>query len=284
VPFRTRHGDRRRALTLYILIEHQSDPDPLMILRVLEYLVQVYKGQMRAWQGRHRSLAGFRLQPVLPVVLYTGTRRWDDLGRLLDLVDGGAAFAEVVPELRPLFVSLPALPAERLETEGGYFGWLLEAVQQRFAPSEPFEALVAHVLSHLEEMPAAERDRWLELLSYLVAMIYHDRAVPEREGLRERVVASVRTDPRRQEVATVSQTIAEALREEGRLQGQKEGAVEALQQTLLRQLRLRFHKVPRAVEKVIRATDDIGRLQSWCDRFASAQTIEDLGIVPERER
>ncbi|HKI36340.1 MAG TPA: Rpn family recombination-promoting nuclease/putative transposase, partial [Gemmataceae bacterium] len=187
VPFRTRQDGRRRTLTLYILIEHQSEPDPLMILRVLEYLVQVYKGQVRAWLRTHRSLAGFRLQPVLPVVLYTGLQRWDDLGRLVEQVDGGALLAELVPEFRPLFVSLPGLPSERLEKEGGYFGWILELVQQRSAPFESFATLVAQVVSQLEEMPAAERDRWLELLSYLVAMIYHDRAVPEREGLRERV-------------------------------------------------------------------------------------------------
>src|SRR5690348_5092079 len=47
VPYRTRLGWRRRTLTLYILIEHQSEPDPLMVLRVLDYLVQIFKAQVR---------------------------------------------------------------------------------------------------------------------------------------------------------------------------------------------------------------------------------------------
>jgi hypothetical protein len=47
-PFRGRQGQRRRTVTLYILIEHQSEPDAVMLLRVLDYLVQIYKGQLRA--------------------------------------------------------------------------------------------------------------------------------------------------------------------------------------------------------------------------------------------
>jgi hypothetical protein len=277
VPFRTRGGGRRRTLTLYILIEHQSEPDPLMILRVLEYLVQIYKGQLRAWQRRHGSLTGFRLQPVLPVVVYTGAGRWDDLGRLVGLVDGGELFAEVVPDFRPLFLSLPALSPEQLEGEGGYFGWVLGLVQRRAAPLEEFRALVSRAVDHLEVMLPAERERWLDLLSYLVALIYHDRAGPEREELRQRVEASVQRDPRRLEVIEMIWSGADALREEGRI----EGTVRTLRQMLLRQLRIKFKKVPRAVQSVINATDDIERLQGWCDRVMTAATLQDMDIVAQ---
>jgi len=76
VPYRTRLGGHRRTLILYILIEHQSEPDPLMLLRVLEYLVQIYKAQLRARKKQGRTDRAFRLQPVLPIVLYTGERSW----------------------------------------------------------------------------------------------------------------------------------------------------------------------------------------------------------------
>jgi hypothetical protein len=63
-----RRGRHERTVTLYVLIEHQSEPDALMVLRVLEYLVMIYKGQLRDWEQRHGSRAGARLQPVLSVV------------------------------------------------------------------------------------------------------------------------------------------------------------------------------------------------------------------------
>jgi predicted transposase YdaD len=44
IPLRRR--GRQGPLTLYVLIEHQSEPDALMILRVLEYLVHIYKAAL----------------------------------------------------------------------------------------------------------------------------------------------------------------------------------------------------------------------------------------------
>jgi len=75
------------------------------------------------WSSKtHRSLARIRLYPVLPVVFYTGTRRWDSVGRLVDLVVMGEAFASATPALDPLFINLPVIPAETLEDQGGFFG------------------------------------------------------------------------------------------------------------------------------------------------------------------
>jgi hypothetical protein len=50
-PLRRQRG--RRGVMVYILIEHQSEPDPLMAFRVLEYVVQIYKAQVRQWERRH---------------------------------------------------------------------------------------------------------------------------------------------------------------------------------------------------------------------------------------
>jgi hypothetical protein len=278
-PFRAGSGRRDwRSILLYILIEHQSERDPLMMLRVLEYLVQIWKGQLRAWNRRHRSVAGFRLQPILPVVFYTGTQRWDELGRLIDLVEQGELFEEMTPDFRPLFVSLPALPAAALESSGGHLGWVLELVQRREARPEEFRELLRRVVAHLETMPATERLRWLELLSYLEAMIYHDREPSEHEGLRDVVLASVQTDERRREVQAVARSMADVVREEGRTEGLRQGAVQALREVLMRLLRKQFGRVPKAVERAVNATDNSARLNTWIDRVLTAAALDDVGI------
>jgi hypothetical protein len=69
---------------------------------------------------------------------------------------------------------------------------------------------------------------------------------------------------------------ADALREEGRV----EGAIRALQQALLDLLRSKFRRIPRATEKVIRATRDQDELHAWLVRTANAETIEEIGIAP----
>src|SRR5439155_905595 len=137
-------------------------------------------------------------------------------GRLIDLVDLGERFARVTPDFEPIFLSLPALPAEQLVSAGGYFGRLLRLVQGRKARLSEFRRLLEEAVQALEAMPEAERLRWLELLSYIHMLVYHERQGPEHRSLHEAIEASVQTDPHRQEVQTVKRTIAEVMQEEGR--------------------------------------------------------------------
>src|SRR5439155_25966303 len=99
---------RGRRIIVYILIEHQSEPDRHMIFRVHEYVLQIYKAQLRHLGTQAGSTASLRFQPVLPVVFYTGTRRWESLGRMADLVAEGPRFGSLIPELEPLFFNLQA--------------------------------------------------------------------------------------------------------------------------------------------------------------------------------
>ena len=273
VPFRTRRG--RGTITLYVLIEHQSEIDPLMRLRVLDYVLQIYKRQARDWLARHPSLKGFAFDPVLPVVLYTGTASWPALPRLAELVQQGEEFVDVLPDLAPLYVSLPDVAREALEASGA-LGWVLELIQQRRARPEAFRALVGRVVRRLEALPARERQRWLELLSYIRALVYHDRERAEQGELREVIVASVRTDERRRDVEGLFMTGYEATLEQGR----QEGARTSAREVLLDLLRSKFGRVPRAVEKAIRTTEDLGQLKAWVVRAGMASTLDEAGIVP----
>jgi hypothetical protein len=55
---------------------------------------------------------------------------------------------------------------------------------------------------------------------------------------------------------------------------------------LVRLLRRRFGRVPRATEQLIRATQDTARLDAWLDNSATAQTLAAVGIAaqPEAEK
>jgi hypothetical protein len=278
VPYRTRLEGRWRTLTLYILIEHQSAPDPLMLLRVLEYLVQIYKGQVRKPEEKKRrgGSHNFRLQPVLPIVFYTGERRWDALTPFAELVAGGDEdFADVLPQLRPVFLNLSAIPPAELEQAGGAFGWVLELLRQRHASPADFRTTTERVTNHLEGMAESERERWLLFLSYIEALVYHDRPTSEHAPLRELILDCIRSDARRREVESMWESMADYVRKKGR----KEEALHSRQQILLRQLRRRFGRLPAAVKQEISASTDIARLDQWLNNFATAQTLADVGIA-----
>jgi hypothetical protein len=58
-------------------------------------------------------------------------------------------------------------------------------------------------------MPDAERLRWLELLSYIMALVSHARDPSEWLELQKTIESSVRTDIHRQEIFEMRRTIAE---------------------------------------------------------------------------
>lgn len=273
---------RSRRSTLYILIEHQLEPDPLMILRVIEYVIQIYKAQLRRHRKQHDSDADIQFQPVAPIVFYTGARGWESLGQMADLVAEGARFSDMVPQLKPLFVNLRALAPEHLESAGGYFGWLLRLVQERRARREEFRALVERVIEHLETMPAAELERWKEMLSYISALVYHDRDEGERQELQETIESSVYEQIHRREVHVMGRTIAEALEEKGRKKGKKEGrmqeAIRTRRKLLIRQLEERFGEVPPETAALVKASKDTEELDAWLIRLVKANTLKQVGI------
>ena len=88
----------------------------------------------------------------------------------------------------------------------------------------------------------------------------------------------------------MGRTIADALREEGLKKGIKEGMekgrkvgeIRARRQTLLRQLRKRFEELPPETVDTIETTDDIGQLDRWLDQVVTAQSLEQMKIVPPK--
>jgi hypothetical protein len=59
-------------LYVYLLLEFQSQPERWMPLRMLEYVVGCYRQLLRSGVLKAPDL----LPPVLPIVLYRGSRRW----------------------------------------------------------------------------------------------------------------------------------------------------------------------------------------------------------------
>jgi hypothetical protein len=270
-PLRATAGlDWHGTLLLYILIEHQSEPDDYMVLRVLDYVNAIFRWQQRSWLQTHSSLASFRFQPVLPLVFYTGSRSWKSLRPLTDFMDNGHLFTKITPHLEPLFLSLPALSVRQLQAHGGYFGALLRLVQHRRAKAPAFRGLLTTVVRHLEGLADEDRQRWLELVSYIHALVYHEREQPEHTDLHERVAASVQTVPHRQEARTMGQTIAEWFKEEA--------ARDERRKLLLLWLRERFGELPEGVVATIQATMDMAQLEEWVKRSAKAKRLKDLNI------
>ncbi len=189
---------RRRALLVYILLEQQSEPDSFLQFRVLQYDVAILSAQMRSWLQDHDSVQGFRFQPVLPIIFYTGLRPWPDPGGLAQLFAPVPELEEYLPSLKPLFINLRDTDPDQLVGEGGAFGQVLRLFQARREQQPAFGELLEQSVRTLEKLPRSSGMRWQELMSYLHALVYHERAPAEHAELQEQIEESAMTaDARR---------------------------------------------------------------------------------------
>jgi hypothetical protein len=203
------------------------------------------------------------------------------------LIERGEEFRDVTPIVeRPLYINLPELPAAKLEREGGYFGWVLRLLQERALRLNEFEPLLERVVGHLDRMPPAQRTRLAELLSYIRAMLYHERGESEQDRLQELMEQSVQDEEARKEVLKMRKTGAQALMEIGEERGEQRGERNAelrtRRQTLVRLLRRRFGDIPSEWAATIEAATDIAQLDEWLDGVVTAKTLDDLGIGGKR--
>jgi ribosomal protein S8 len=78
------------------------------------------------------------------------------------------------------------------------------------------------------------------------------------------------------EVETMGKTIAEIIKEEGFLEGVEKGTLNSKRDHLLRALRVKFKRLPAAIEAEINATQDVKRLADWLDEVVVAKTFSDI--------
>jgi hypothetical protein len=87
---------------IYILVEHQSSPDPLMAFRILRYLIRIWDNYLAT-----------RLPAVIPLVVHHNRPPWTgptDIRQLLDLdPDTAEAVGDYLPQLRFLLDDLARL-------------------------------------------------------------------------------------------------------------------------------------------------------------------------------
>lgn len=300
IPFRGAEGERLALVC--VLIEHQSDTDPLMPLRLLFFAASYWDRQWRQWQEQRPPRPSFRLAPVLPIVLYTGSTPWGSNRRLRDLLGEPAAFHAFAPAWEPLFWNLADQTPEQLLASSADWLQALAVMRAQGEDAATFLGVFTEAVRHLEQLHGNEHVRWYDLLSFLLTWIASRRPLPERPRILA-TAADIQSDAiRRKEVLDMTQTIAEAWieegrqkgrsegldqgRTEGRLEGRLEGRTEgraegqllASRALLRRLLEAQFGTLPEALIQRIEAVADIEKLQAAAVRVPKLTRVEDLSL------
>lgn len=253
-----------RDARIYMLFEHQSTHDPLLVFRVLAYEVRVWE----AWLARHPRAK--RLPPIVPVVLAQVRGKWRASKLFIELIQFAdaaerEALTPFMPRLEVRVDDLALLGDEQLRARAMSAGAKLalaslREMRRRRAP----DAIERRLGPWVGSIPATREgtDDLRAFAQYIWA------ARPEMTKARlGRLVA--RGAPRGEDVVM---TTARQLLAKGKAEGKAEGRREALAEMLIKLLTRRFGKVPeRMREKIIAA--DARTLARWGERVLTAPSL-----------
>ena len=260
-------------LLIYILIEHQSTVDSTMGFRLLSYMMEIWQEQWRMWQsgtGVRR-----RLDPILPILFYTGDGQWTTPLSLTAIMEVPEVLERFIPTFDTLFLEVKTADQEALTKPGHPLGWLLSVLQKEHSGKSALSEALAAAVSALSRLDEAQVSQVRQALLYFIQLILHRRSAEEREELIELVKRHSRDES---EVVIMAQTAAELLIEQGIEQGKAEGIVEGKQAAILQLLQLRFQNVPETLTERITAIKSLSPLDTLLETALTAQSLDEIQV------
>jgi len=192
----------------YFLFEHQSSPDAFMLLRLVGYMVRVWK----RFNGENPERD--RLPVIIPMVLFHGPRGWQGPLSFQSLVDIPAErFVPYTPAFQCILYDLSPFGKDQLAGNAviRILGDLLGAYGR-----PDFEKRVERAFDTLNAlMNAPGFARYLEIVFRYVLQVFD---IP-KENLGHLVTQTLKPD-----VKEFLMTTYEQLKQEGRQEGEQKGA------------------------------------------------------------
>ncbi len=244
---------------LYLLFEHQSSEDPRMALRLLSYILRIWE----RFAQNHAPPA--KLPAILPVVLAQGKRPWKTSTRLEGLIHLPPEVAHILRPWQPTLVyqllELVRIPYEKI------LGTPEGILTLRALKAEPMEELLGDALWD-EALLFSISDSGLErLLRYIF------NAEENVTRLEERI-KNIRAKP----LQTKTMTLADQLRQEGKMEGKQEGQKHAFRTAVLRALEVRHGAYPEGIREAVGAIEDSQRLEHLIEAAIRSDSIETFAL------
>ncbi|WP_244427206.1 Rpn family recombination-promoting nuclease/putative transposase [Gordonia amarae] len=253
---------------VYVVIEHQSTPDPLMAFRMLQYQVRIWDRHVK----QHTIRPGQRPLPlIIPVVIYQGRRRWTaptDIADLLDINDSlGAAADGLIPHASYLLDDLTTVSDAALRARPLTTAARITFVFLTKAPEDP--NAIRWLPEWTDHINQLDSSRLEALFQYLV--------VVSTTQVEDIIRYTATVGPEAEEAAM---NTADVLRAEGRAEGRAGALAEGRAGLLIELLTAKFGDVDTDTrERVARANTE--QISQWSARLVlGADTLEQI-FAPE---
>ncbi|HOQ40108.1 MAG TPA: Rpn family recombination-promoting nuclease/putative transposase [Fervidobacterium sp.] len=198
---------------IYFLFEHKSYQDPLVILQLLRYI-------LRIWEEKYDRKTK-KLPIIIPMVIYHGESKWNVQTKLINLIKGIDRLPEETKKYIPVYeYELYDLsPFGQVVIVGLALTKVVLEVMQlvMITDTKKFDEAMKKVLEDIAQLPEDKFERFVEACITYILSVRDDVDIGTIEK-ESREILSERSD--------VIMSVAEKLRNEGRLEGRLEGEAE----------------------------------------------------------
>jgi predicted transposase/invertase (TIGR01784 family) len=225
------------AAFFYILFEHQHNKDPWIALRLLRYMLEIWREFLAKNPG------ALKLPIILPVVLAQNATVWEIPPHFASLLDLPAeSFRDFIPDFAFRLIQLAEIPFDQIQgTNAGI-------MVLRTLKASQLRLLLGPEVWDEARLSLLPDDLFRALLLYIL-----NAADIDKETFRHKL-----TEIQATKLKESTMTLAEQLLEEGMQRGQ----VAAQQHDILEALEIRFHKVPDGLREEVESIVDTAKLQS----------------------
>jgi hypothetical protein len=253
----------------YTLIEHQRDVEPLMVFRILRYMVRIWE---RCLQERPRAK---ELPPIVPMLIHHSATGWTAATLFPDIISGKGparkALERHIPRFEVHLIDLSEGRASNLVDRtltalGQVVMWCLSVA----GDDERMEREIDRFSAAIEEVVRAPNG----LAALEVLLRYLGATHTQMRGGKVGKLLMKAAGPRAQEVVV---TFLDDIERRGERKGKREGEIlgerKGRERLLLDLLAARFGRLPASVKTRIGSADD-ATLKVWALRVLTAPTLE----------
>lgn len=253
---------------IYLLLEHQSTIEPDMLLRLLEYLIRIWR--------RHAKQHPGPLPLTIPLVISHAPGGWTVAPTLHDLFDPHPSSIAGLEALVPNFTVLVEdlvhvtnedLKARALSTFAKLVLWVLRDARNA---DQLFGNLATWGQAFAEALRAPRGMESIGVLLRYISLVTNDVRLDQfRAKIRE-----VAPEAEEATMTLAEQWLAEG-EAKGLAKGRAEGRAEGQARTLSKQLALKFGELaPAYAARLASATP--AELDAWIERVLVATTLDDV--------
>lgn len=271
IVYKAKLGDEE--VYFYMLLEFQSSVDFRMPIRLLLYMIEIWREVLKNTESKKFKRKAFRLPAIVPIVLYNGKNKWTAARSLKEVISNSEIFAESILDFKYEVIDINRYNKKDLYDKQNISSAIF-LLDQDINRIEFYDRLKDIVVG-FNNLSIEDK---LQLKHWLI------NANKEEDNFKDNIEKIFNADKR--EVLDMTSNISKGLEKlkedgirEGKIKGKEEGKIEGKiegkTEILIKQLNKKFKALPKEyIEKIKVLPEDM--VENIATDIFEIERVQDL--------